>query len=188
MGLYSATLEWKPEPYYRPELVIGYRLQIDEDFDKTFDPNVREFIFTNMKSGQKYNVQMMMLTKDLSSAVSNKITLVCPLVPTPPTITKIQSLRPNSATVGWKITEPRSINGWDNVASFQVYLNGSYHGEIPSSGLKTFTYLVPDLVEGTSYNVSAQVTITNLFELSLIRGFVSTCCLFFFLSHGVAKS
>ena len=181
--MYSATLEWVPEPFYRPELIVGYRLQIDEDFDKTFEPNVREFMFTNMKPGQKYNVQIMTLTKDLTSVLSNKITLVCPLIPSAPSITKIQSLRPNSATVGWKLTEPRSINGWDNIASFQVYLNGSYHGEMSAGGLKTFTYLVPDLVEGTSYNVSVQVNYKNQNDRLFIF-----YALIFLLSHGVAKN
>ena len=114
-------------------------------------------MFTNMRPGEKYNVQMMTLTKDLTSRLSNKITLVCPLIPAPPTITKLQSLRPNSATVGWKMNEPRSINGCDNVSSYQIYLNGSYHGEMAAGSLKTFTYMIPDLVEGTSYNVSVQV-------------------------------
>ena len=110
-----------------------------------------------MKPGEKYDVQMITLTKDLSSRPSNKLTLVCPLIPSAPSITKLQSLRPSSATVGWKVTEPRSINGWDNVTSYQIYLNNSYNGEIAAGNLKTFTYQIGDLEEGNSYNVSVQV-------------------------------
>ena len=161
VSLYSATLEWKPEVFHKPELITGYRLLINEDFDKTFEPNEREFIFSNMRPGEKYDVQIQTMTKDLTSRLSNKITLVCPLIPAPPTITKLQSLRPNSATVGWKINEPRSINGWDNISNYQVYLNSSYHGEIAAGSLKTFTYLIPELVEGTSYNVQVQVKECN---------------------------
>ena len=112
-----------------------------------------------MQHGKEYVVEMITLTKDMKSKSSNKITLVCPVKPSSPKISKLQSLSPNSVAVGWKITEPRSVRPCDNVASYQIFLNGVFHGEETTSNAKTYTHVIYDLIAGNSYNVTVQVAV-----------------------------
>jgi hypothetical protein len=108
---------------------------------------------------RKYDIEILTLTNSIvgKSAPSNRVTLICPMRPTPPLIQQLPSIRPHSATIGWKTTDSKTNEDWDNVICYKVFLNNKYHGEIYSSNTLSYSYVIDDLDINKSYNVKVQV-------------------------------
>lgn len=121
VDIQSATLEWISPHYPRPEFIAGYRLLVNSEPMQAFEKNANEFLFTDMQPGRKYNIEIVTLTNSIvgESKPSNLITLICPRRPSPPLISQLPTVRPNSAIIGWKPCEPKSSNKCDQILFYK---------------------------------------------------------------------
>ncbi|RNA39092.1 hypothetical protein BpHYR1_016864 [Brachionus plicatilis] len=151
----TAMIEWITESYPRPDFVTGYRLIVNSELGQLFQKDINQFLLKDMQPGKQYSIQIATLTNSVvpQSKPSNPITLVCPLRPTQPLISQLPSVRPNSATIGWKPVEPKSNQKFDRIVSYKIMVNKKFHGEIFSTNSSSYSYMICDLVEGKFYDV-----------------------------------
>lgn len=117
----SAIIEWLSESYPRQEFITGYRLLINSEQGQLFNKDINHFMLKDMQPGKQYSIQIVTLTDSVvpQSKPSNPITLICPIKPKQPLISQLPSVRPNSATIGWRPVEPRSIQKHDQIVSYK---------------------------------------------------------------------
>jgi hypothetical protein len=127
VGTQSATLEWIPAHYARPELISGYSLTINSAESQLFGRDDREFLFQALQPGKSYKLEIAAITNAIigKSKPSNAITLMCPNRPDPPLISQMPTVRPNSVVVGWKPAveaadaAARSSNKFDQILCYK---------------------------------------------------------------------
>jgi hypothetical protein len=164
----SASLEWvldAPLTKTASEFFTGYRLVVNNEQRQTFDKSVKEFLFSDMQPGRKYEISLVSLTNSIlgNARQSNLITLVCPRRPAPPVISAMQSTRPNSALISWNQVEPRSELPFDQIVCYRVFVNDKYHGEIQSSNMKTLSYMISDLEPAANSRCDVYVQVKTFF-------------------------
>ena len=78
---------------------------------------MHEFSFTDVESGQKYEFNVVTLADSLvgNGPQSNTIILQCPNRPSPPLISQLPTVKPNSAVIGWKPSETKTSSKFDQV-------------------------------------------------------------------------
>lgn len=158
IGLESVTIEWSSDDYPKQEYITGYRLVINGDYKEKIGPKTKVHELKNLESGTSYKVQLITLTNSTigQSQPSRLLTVRCPYKPDPPVISSLPTVQINSVMIGWTPVQPKSLNKEDSIWMYKVYLNDKFHGEIFSSNLTNYSYLISDLVPGQFYDVTVK--------------------------------
>ena len=161
--LQSVTIEWSLDNYPKPEYVSGFRLFINSEPNVKFEKNKNSHVLSDLVPGNSYKIQLVALTNSVigQSLLSKCIEVKCPLKPSAPLIYSQPTVQVNSAMIGWKPEMPKSMNKEDQIWMYRVYLNDKFHGEIYSSNLSSYSYLLSDLVPGDFHDITVKVSLTE---------------------------
>lgn len=81
--------------------------------------------------------------------VSEPIQIVCPERPSPPKIEELRAEKPFSIYIQWK----HNASEKEEISAFRVFLDGKLHGEVETSGRKSFKYELHKLDADREYSI-----------------------------------
>jgi len=83
------------------------------------------------------------------------VRIICPPRPQPPIIQSIQTEKPFSIGIKWKIDN----NDQDEITAFKIFLDGKLHGEIDTNGCHSFSYEFIKLQADQTYSINVKACI-----------------------------
>ncbi|XP_054751259.2 uncharacterized protein LOC129257055 [Lytechinus pictus] len=152
VGVHEVTIAWEPGRCHEDIEVKGYALlKNNKSSGETIPYGLTEKIIRDFKPGSK-------CTLSLSTVVanggmrrsSNSITIICPRIPDPPTI----SLKPSSSLYSATITWPKQKSKY--LCGYIIYVNGKEQAEVSLNEMERLSqceYTLDDLVEEETFDV-----------------------------------
>lgn len=113
--------------------------------------SLETLIFDNEHLGTKNDVQVSVTCDPdfTEEKISEPVSIICPFRPQMLKIQAIQTEKPYSIGIKWKIDD----NSQDEITSFKIFLNGKLHSEIDSNRDHLFKYEFAKLQADETYRI-----------------------------------